>query len=334
MNKEEIEKYTNFYYQSGSPDRASEVLHYLISSEMLQIIMDRGLHTIPYFFSRIAQNHPKIIRQYEALFDKASHEGRLLILRILEFGGDEETRDFISSRINEREFKPERHELDRILRIDYTVNVNPLRNPICRSQDLDLLWTEFVLTGNTIAIRRIIQVLEWPDIVRKNFQTWLESEPWFRFLTWSKTRRSRMLVRLRDLAGIECDIEQNRILTVDDLDCICVLEDLQIIQGRFQKIRQALPFKLSANEINDILVKAMAKWSLGSNALQHPLVLETCEEELTNRIGRSKLALLEIVARTYLFHNDETSAAEKITEYIQLNPAGVKTFSKTHNTNL
>lgn len=333
MNEAEFDRFITYYYQSGSPNKAPEALQYLINSEMLQVAMaqEGTYHLITYLFSRIVQDHSEVLRQYEALFDEASHEGRLFIMRILELGGDEKTRDFMASRLNLKEFESEQRELDRIL-ASPTRSVNPLHNPISGCPDLDLLWGEFLATGDTNAVRRIIQVLEWPDIVRENLQAWLESKPRFRLLGWSKVQRSSALGRLRDIAGIECDIGQNYILTVEDLDCLCVLEELQISQERFQKIRKALPFQLSADELNDLFVKAAAKWSLGSNAIQHLPVLKTCEEELINRVGRSKLALLEIVARTYLFQNDETAAAERITEYVRLNPVGVRIFSKAHST--
>ncbi len=125
------------------------------------------------------------------------------------------------------------------------------------------------------------------------------------------------------------DIDGARlVMTVEDLDCQCILDELQVSGERFKEARRALPFVLSADELNHMQTKAAAKWSLGGNAQQHDLVLETCEDELNVRTNRSKLALLEIVARAYLFCDDYTCAAERITEYVRLNPRGVRAFSR------
>ena len=117
-------------------------------------------------------------------------------------------------------------------------------------------------------------------------------------------------------------------MTVEDLDCPCILDEPQVSGERFTEVRRALPFVPSADEPNHMQIKAAAKCSLGSNARQHGLVLETCADELNVRTNRSKLAVLEIVARAYLFRNDYTRAAERITEYVRLNPRWVRAFSR------
>ena len=178
------------------------------------------------------------------------------------------------------------------------------------------------MTGDTQAVRRIIQVLEWRDSLRENLEATMNLQPRFYLLGLDTLLKRRRLERLRDLAGIECDYERKRIETVEDLDCLSALWELQVSGQRFQEIKEALPFALSQEEvINHILLKAVAKWSLASNAKQHVLVLEACEEEIARRDGRAKLALLEIAVDARLSQRDYGLTAKWIKEFLRLNPS-------------
>ncbi len=165
--------------------------------------------------------------------------------------------------------------------------------PIKGPGGLDFLWGEFFITGNTQAIVRIIDVLERPDQVREKLQTWLDTTE-TGFL--SDRRRSAVVKRLSQ-AGILLDSGEKEILTAKDLDCYCILDAKDVVEGGFARLRTLLPFTLSQDDVDYIGVKAAAKWSLGSNAQQHRPVLEACETEAATRIGRSRLSLLEIAAK-------------------------------------
>jgi len=171
----------------------------------------------------------------------AYHKGRIFILELLALSGDEKTREFLLSRLNEGEYSAERSEIKQLLERDFPIKINALERNIQDSGDLDLLWTEFLVTGNRQAIVRIIEVLERPDRIREKFQGWLKSKPSFSFLFGTEKRRKRVLDKLQNRikqirsftprpwnsAGIVCDVGQGEIITAEDLDCLCSLEQLK-----------------------------------------------------------------------------------------------------------
>jgi hypothetical protein len=63
-----------------------------------------------------------------------------------------------------------------------------------------------------------------------------------------------------------------------------------------QRIIGTLPLLKSEENAQDVLIGGAAKWSLTSNAIQHPKVLEICEAELTKSAGEQKSALAEVIA--------------------------------------
>ena len=67
-------------------------------------------------------------------------------------------------------------------------------------------------------------------------------------------------------------------------------------------------------------VKAMAKWSLASNASSHPRVLETCVKENAGKGLSARLSLLEIEAESHLSNWDFEKAEESLVQYLELNP--------------
>jgi opacity protein-like surface antigen len=67
-------------------------------------------------------------------------------------------------------------------------------------------------------------------------------------------------------------------------------------------------------------VKATAKWNLKGRAADNDLVLSTIEQEIDNRRGSVRLALLEIAATVRLGKNESKIARKWLQEFIQLNP--------------
>ena len=58
--------------------------------------------------------------------------------------------------------------------------------------DLDMLWAEFLITGERKAVLHIINVLEWPDRVREKLNNWLVLKPPKKFLAdWRHKRKIR-----------------------------------------------------------------------------------------------------------------------------------------------
>jgi hypothetical protein len=63
-----------------------------------------------------------------------------------------------------------------------------------------------------------------------------------------------------------------------------------------QRIIGTLSLLKSQGNTQDVLIGGAAKWSLTSNAIQHPRVLEICEAELAKSAGDQKPILAEVIA--------------------------------------
>ena len=187
---------------------------------------------------------------------------------------------------------------------------NALDRPITSASGSDLLWAEFVLTGSSAPITRLIGLLDRPDIVRMELQQWLDS--WFGRL-FGLGRRD-VCARLHALAGIDCDPDRRVIETADDLDCLCMMEGVHLDPERFLVTREHLPFRLRGHDMELMGVKATAKWSLASNANRHPAVLTLCEEALVGSEGPQRAALQEIVQAAH----DKRRAYEEVMVLLEL----------------
>ena len=245
MSDEVLEEVENYYYRSGSPEKAVAALeHYVTSETLLESANPAQSNPALYLFSRISELNPGLIRKYEALFDKASGKGKVLLIWLLELAGDGQTRVFLDSQLDE--FGTARHlEAKQALEGGHPFKSNPFNRYVRDGMDLDLLWCEFILTGNQEAVVRIVGVLDWPDLTRERLGDWLRSREVIPIPYWSRARRKRVVKRLRDGAQIVCDVDRQEITTAEDLDCRCMMEELAMSRERLEQVTRALPFQLS-----------------------------------------------------------------------------------------
>ncbi len=304
MDQDEFDKFLHHYYQTRPSDRAIEALDFLISSNL---ITDEYFNFLSYSFSRIGELNPDLIRDYEKLFSR-SKVGRPFILSILQNIGDLHTKEFIQQCLEEDEFEEEHSVLRESLKNWAPKPLNVFELPINNPGDLDILWMEFCITGNTKAVVSIIDVLGWSDRVREKLRGWLCSTPRKKSFF---DRNPRRLANKLTKAGIIFDNSLENILSTQDLDCFVGMDGCNINHEKFGRFEALLPFGLSQSELNHIWIKSAAKWSLGSNAHQHPLVLETIDSEATKRKDNCRLTLLEISAMTYLALDDIGAAGNK-----------------------
>jgi len=259
MNHEEFSAFLAFYYRAPDPARAPEALAYFVASPLAADESSRPVAT--YFFRRIAQDHPELAAGYLSALGGATLEGRRFVRDLLE-----------------------------AIKATPRGTANILEREIRTPTDNNLHWAEFFLIGSPEPLRRLIDVLERPDLVRDRLEAWMASCS----LLGGDGRRQRTLGKLRAELGIACDLTRAHVETEEDLDCRVVLDAGQMSRERFETAMRLLPFPLSRGDRNHILVKASAKWSLTSNARQHRLVLEVCEEATASRSGRGILALHDI----------------------------------------
>jgi hypothetical protein len=291
MDQAEFEKFMNYYYQSPSPERATEAMRHYTATVMQAY--PNTLVPTAYFFARLAQESPKLKLDYAELIEGAEVKGRQFIEEIL-------------SELNATPPGP----------------INALKRVVRTPTDNDLLWSEFALTGNTEPVIRLIDLFERPDKIRRKLDDWLllPQSTIGHFLGASRRRRSRC-ERIRTVVGIVCDAERQRITSRDDLDCLCLLHQGNFVnRDRLNEVCQLLQYPLSNEEFIYMAVKATAKWSLTGSAAQHDIVLSTIENEIGNRQDRARLTLLEIAASVRLEQNETEIAGKWLREFLQINP--------------
>ena len=102
----DFNRFVDEYYRSGSPDQAADAIWFFVNSEMLgKCSSEGGIDLTPYAFARIAEDHPEVIRNYEALLDKAPPRGKAYILSLLGMVGDEGTQGFLKNRLWKKALK-------------------------------------------------------------------------------------------------------------------------------------------------------------------------------------------------------------------------------------
>ena len=255
-----------------------------------------------------------MLRKYEEVF-QGKPSARSFVLRILSQAGDQYTVRFLSACLEDSAYSHTCDAIRSVLRDWSPGHTRPLQQRPTTPSDLDLLWAEFFVSGDTQAVLPIIDVLERPDGIRGRLGDYLRSSQRAGSLSrWKSERTARGLIG----AGILVDTDQAAILSSQDLDCYCALEGGTISRDRIVRFRRLLPFSLSDADLNHMVFKAAAKWSLGANAREHPLVLQTCELESAKRAGGCRLSLLEIAAYTSLAANDMASAFNRLSESVTI----------------
>ncbi len=314
MTGDEFENFFHTYYKSGSPDQVPLALTYFVTENPWpESSLPLGL----YFFARIAQSAPQLVRSYEALLPQLSTNGVSVLLQVLHAAGDDGTREFLVSCLENDEYSGQHGAISEILKSDFPQFQSALLRPVRDCLDLDLLWIEFLVTGNKDAVVTIIDVLDWPDLVRVRRVEWQSSES---ELTVRGQRHRKMNDLEEEVELVLYNVDQNEITAVEDLDTRFFLNGVHRDPDRSERIRELLPFSLTGEELNQVAVKVAAKWSLASNASQHSRVLEICVQQAQEKTVSAKLALLEIQAEAYSSVGNLDLGLEAIRQFIELSP--------------
>ena len=316
MDETEINEFLVNYYRAPHPERLPQVL---LECTKVAWFLDVSNSVAWYFIARIAQAQPALLRSCEVLFRKIP-AARPALLQILKQAGDDRTRGFLETCLQDQRFETVRPEIQSALQPWAPGSVAPLSHPAQTPADLDLLWFEFLATGNTLAVVAIIDALEVPDRIRFKLESWLRAVASEEQSTlFASVKRRWIEERLRKKLAILVDPEHGEVITARDLGCYFAMDGFAVSQERLQKLTSQLPFPIS-EELTSLAVKAPAKWSLASNAQKHAIVLSTCKSEAAKRTGRSRLALLETVAHAELAQNDLQTAFEALQESLTTNP--------------
>lgn len=296
VNEEIVNNYFTLYYQSKAPNLAPAALEYYILNQHPTFDFYAS-----YFLAKIAEDNPKILRDYRSSFYKVPHHGKLFILEILEWLNNDDAVNLLKSIDRGNLSKRIIDAIEKTFRVlKRTDKFDILKKHIKTGMDLDLLWAEFFYSGEFSALLRIIDTLEMEDRVRKKLEGWSKGEPSIWFL--SKYKLNKQINFLKS-NGILLDKTTNKVKTAQDLDCFISMEGCNPNSERLREWQSYLPFRLNQEDINHIGLKATAKWSLASNANEHPIVKETIVSESIKREERCRIALSEIYRLTEQYSN-------------------------------
>ena len=199
-----------------------------------------------------------MLAKYRALLDGSSSQGRLFISTILALLGQGDA-------VN----------LSEQLGPSFPIGLDGLSRPIRTGWDLDYLWVEFFLHGREEAVRRIIEVIAWPDRIRSRLEKWLKTPVSGLGERWKRRQSAK---QLRKRFGIVCNLETGRIDTLGDLDARCAVDaEGQLRQGY---LTDTLPIAISDDDALYITTKGVARWSLASMVKTDPTVAQIYKRAL------------------------------------------------------
>jgi hypothetical protein len=277
------------YYQHPVPGSVPGLLEGLAGSDYLSARLEAGeeLAGTAYLFARVARTDPALASRYREIFEKAGYSGRVFIARVFGLMGGPDTRAFLEEKLEDPAYGREKGEIMLALST-LPSGVDALNMPIEKASDLDMLWAEFMATGNAKAVERVIEVLERPDVTRRHFEQYLASK--------TVGRDDEVVAAIRNNLWVLTDTEAGKIISRKDLDI-----SLSIFSIRPEHPRESLTFinealRMKADDLYKAALKGSAMWSLLSNAADHPRVLEICTESARSKSTPVKLSLLCVPA--------------------------------------
>ncbi|MEM8733889.1 MAG: hypothetical protein AAGG44_06700 [Planctomycetota bacterium] len=151
--------------------------------------------------------------------------------------------------------------------------------------EMDLVWGEFLVTGDTNVIKRVVQVLDRDDLTREFIDQRLqESNP--DSLTLSDDERTS-LAQVGVTLGLEADPGPDVVLSDGDID-ILLWFGVKNGNAVCTKILNAQPEAMKIHVAN----KGAAIWSLQANSQQHGSIRLLCEEEAKRPGGFGRQLIL------------------------------------------
>jgi uncharacterized protein (TIGR03067 family) len=233
-------------------------------------------------FGHMARNNPKLVRAYEARFAGADDNGKAFLLEALRVCGDELTLRQLDAWSADPAFRGQRETIEktRVLLKDSKGRLP--RDVAARSpSDLDLLWADFLVTGEYAPVARILDTLDRPDSLREKIVERLKKD--------SKDR-DEFLDSLRTVKLIQPGTKDR--LVAGDL-ALALLHDAKgRLRAHALEAAEYLGSEylgLSAKDLESgLLLQGTAIWSTQSNVGQHPRLAELLNQHYRERPQKSQ----------------------------------------------
>ncbi|MGH8614416.1 MAG: hypothetical protein ACREYF_20925, partial [Gammaproteobacteria bacterium] len=284
----ELSQFMSYYYVEPHPERAPEILKKALSSHAVALDPDNSF-LLALFLGRIAQDQPGVLRQYESMLTLAAPEYQPLIVNILSIGGDGQTTKFLRSALNEPLLQSVRSMIEQVLRREIPLSVPDFRQePVTSPSGADLHWMEFMRTGDARFVIPIIDVLGRDDLLRSKVTAWSASHA---------ADAPALELKLAEIAREQLEGSQETAsATAQDLD-FALFSSEPPTADRVAALRKVMPVEITESDLRTLVLKAVARWSIGSNLQQHAPIRQLCEEQSRVREPRVKAQLLDLLLK-------------------------------------
>ena len=306
IREEQLNQFVTHYYQNPNPDQIPATLRYFVSSNEFKIYMESNQHVIDmlaYFFGRAAELKPKLLREYEKMYDRSNDAGKKFIFKIFSIYRDSAIDKFIKPRMVDSLQKKELQDFLSQPRKSKKFLVKEAQN----LNQLDFLWMEFFVSGNRDSILKIIDVLKWKDVFRQRLQDWL-------LVSHPQREKARLKELLQNDFQVDVDMEHVKINFIGDMDCL-YSSFLRSPTSQHENASAGIELKkilnLSDQDSVYIATKGAALVGLWTNVEAHPKVLEICKKQLLSQKKKPNLVLQDIVNSVTPAPKEDKAAKQK-----------------------
>jgi hypothetical protein len=276
---EEIAEFLGNYYRAPAPEKAAKFFGLLLDEKLIDEPFfnestEQRLNLTGHSFGLIARGKPKLVRFYESKYPSASKRGRLLLLEALWVAGDKETKRKLG------QWGKDATDRDLAMAIGFThaqLEMPKRRMPrdllALTPTDLDLLWCDFLITGEYAPVSRILDVLDRPDELRYKINEQLRQRPQKRNELFDVLQEVKLATgKPPSLIEGDLELELNSILK-DPVR----RPDKNAIQGLYR----ALGF--TAWSWGNMALKGAASRSAQSMLAKHPRLAELLRAHVSER---------------------------------------------------
>jgi hypothetical protein len=235
-------------------------------------------------FGHIARRCPEVLRRAESLVEPNKDPvARRFLLAVLSVGADDTTRGKLEVWSREPGLEPVHAEIDDVRKALADGKVRLPRDRAASDPlELDLLWADYLATGEYAPIARILDVLDRPDALRAKIDAYLAKNP---------GEREALLASLADVGLTAMDDPKS----ISELD-LDFLASRGMAAGGNPARAEALRrlgdrLGLGRDDWVAIAMKGTADWSSASNVRQHPELADLLRKHQNDRPPKSQAHL-------------------------------------------
>ncbi len=294
----DLNEFITFYYLEPKPEYSGIALKKYLYSEQFLLSDDNIIDwPIVYFFAKIAKLEPSILQEYKLIFlNLKLTKQRLFLLNVFVICGNDDIYNFLSGIITEPEYTDITEAINNILTNGFATDYIPILADVTSLTDLDILWSDFFVTGSTASINSIINVVNWDDMTRILIEQYISGNN-------SQPNKNNLIVILNNFFDIKIDTDTNIILNNTDIDIklAMYLSNNNDDSTGFRQVDEII--RISNDDLLYLSIKGAAYWSLQSNLIQHKKVFEICKNNIDAFGTKTTISILNILL--YYYSNTE-----------------------------